>query len=78
MTRDFPGLVSHYASTRDFGPALAALVYPYISSSNTISLDLSPSPSRMGRKSWPQGGDPPPPHPLREAKAGRNYPPPPQ
>jgi hypothetical protein len=68
MTWDFPLLVSHYASTRDFCPALAALVDPFISSSYTISLDLSPSPSRKGRKSWLQGGNPPPPPTILYAK----------
>jgi hypothetical protein len=43
---------AHRAGTRDFGPALAALVGPgqnIFSSPYTISFYLSPSPSKLGR-----------------------------
>jgi hypothetical protein len=50
-----PGLVlcAFRASTRVYCPALAALgglLQNIFSSPNTISLDLSPSPSKLGRQ----------------------------
>jgi hypothetical protein len=50
----FPCLVLVVPSTRNFCPVLAALVSPdkiYFSLPNTISLHLSPSPSKLGRQS---------------------------